>query len=66
MDLPDYKPTFPKWPKRSIAKSLAPGSLDDLGMDLLSKMLVYEPSKRISARAALEHPWFDDLDKTAL
>lgn len=24
-------------------------------------MLVYEPSRRISARAAMSHPWFDDL-----
>jgi serine/threonine protein kinase len=28
---------------------------------LLQKMLVYEPSRRISARAAMAHPWFQDL-----
>ena len=27
-------------------------------------MLVYEPAKRISAKQALRHPYFDDLDKS--
>lgn len=27
-------------------------------LDLLTKMLVYEPSQRISARDALRHPFF--------
>ncbi|GFZ10569.1 cyclin-dependent kinase B2;1 [Actinidia rufa] len=30
------------------------------------KMLQYEPSKRISAKKAMEHPYFDDLDKAYL
>ena len=29
-------------------------------------MLIYDPSKRISARKALLHPYFDDLDKMSL
>ncbi|KAI7740919.1 hypothetical protein M8C21_033046 [Ambrosia artemisiifolia] len=28
-----------------------------------AKMFEYEPSKRISAKKAMEHPYFDDLDK---
>jgi len=36
--------------------------LDENGYDLLSSMLKYEPSERISAQAALEHPFFDDLE----
>lgn len=35
--------------------------LDSAGVDLLSKMLQYEPSKRITARRALKHPFFHDL-----
>ena len=62
--LPDFKPSFPKWPRRSIGA--ATPKLDAQGVDLLSRMLVYQPSKRISAKAALQHPWFDDLDKTNL
>ena len=38
--------------------------LDDHGIDLLQKMLVYDPAKRIHATEALEHPYFDSLDKS--
>jgi cyclin-dependent kinase len=33
-------------------------------ISVLQKMLQYEPAKRISAKAALHHPYFDDLDKS--
>lgn len=36
-----------------------------VGYDVLQKLLVFEPSKRISAKAALSHPYFKDVDKTA-
>ena len=36
------------------------------GLDLLEKMLIYDPAKRISAKKALLHPYFDDLDKNTL
>ncbi|XP_065837996.1 cyclin-dependent kinase 1-like [Oscarella lobularis] len=62
--LPDYKPTFPKWTSQPLTK-VVPG-LDPLGIDLLQKMLVYNPAKRISAKAAIEHSYFDDLNKSAL
>lgn len=32
----------------------------------MQQMLQYDPSKRISAKKAMEHPYFDDLDKTRL
>jgi len=64
--LPDYKPTFPRWPRRATWVQRTCPTLDPLGCDLLSKMLVFQPNKRISARAALEHPWFADLDKSGL
>lgn len=35
--------------------------LGDEGIDLLQKILVYDPAKRISAEAARSHPYFDDL-----
>ncbi len=62
--LPYYKNSFPNWAGNHI-RAMVP-SLDERGQDLLSKMLVYEPSKRISAKAALNHSYFDDLDKSAL
>lgn len=36
------------------------------GLWLLQKMLRYEPSKRISAKEAMEHPYFDGIDKDSL
>ena len=33
---------------------------------LLQKMLIYNPAKRISAKAALDHPYFNDLDLSTL
>lgn len=34
---------------------------DRVYLSVRQRMLVYEPSRRISARAAMSHPWFDDL-----
>ncbi|XP_075674495.1 cell division control protein 2 homolog isoform X3 [Castanea sativa] len=57
--LPDYKSTFPKWPPKDLA-TVVP-SLDSAGIDLLSKMLCFDPSRRITARSALEHEYFKDI-----
>jgi len=37
--------------------------LDNVGMDLLEQFLAYAPKDRITAKDALNHPYFDDLDK---
>lgn len=60
-DLPDFSTRFPNWPQRSIGQTVK--NLDSLGLDLLSQMLIYDPSKRITAGAALSHPYFDALDR---
>jgi len=57
--LRNYKTIFPQWSARSLAEAV-PG-LCPAGLDLLSKMLCYEPSRRISAKMALEHPYFADM-----
>uniref|UniRef100_A0A2N9GDC7 cyclin-dependent kinase n=1 Tax=Fagus sylvatica TaxID=28930 RepID=A0A2N9GDC7_FAGSY len=57
--MPDYKSAFPKWPPKDLA-ALVP-SLDSAGVDLLSKMLCFDPSRRITARTALEHEYFKDI-----
>jgi serine/threonine protein kinase len=62
--LPDYKPTFPRWSAKDL-KSVVPG-LEEYGVALLADMMRYEPSKRITAKAALHHPYFADLDKTGM
>ena len=38
-----------------------PENTDIDAIDLISKMLVYEPDRRIRAGDALTHPWFDEL-----
>lgn len=60
--LPDWKPNFPQWKSQTLEK-VVPGLCAD-GIDLLQKMLEYDPARRISAKQALLHPYFDDLNKT--
>jgi serine/threonine protein kinase len=55
--LPDYKPSFPKWKKQDFEKKDFENT-PSAAIDLLEKMLAYEPAKRISAREALKHPYF--------
>lgn len=51
--LPDYKPTFPKWQKKSL-KNILP-SISQSGIDLLEKLLELNPDQRITALEALQH-----------
>jgi len=62
--LPDFKPSFPNWTTMNLKNSMK--KLEPAGLDLLDLMLIYDPSKRISAKKALLHPYFDDLDKNSL
>eukprot|EP00270_Netrium_digitus_P013156 TRINITY_DN4347_c0_g1_i4.p1 TRINITY_DN4347_c0_g1~~TRINITY_DN4347_c0_g1_i4.p1 ORF type:complete len:315 (-),score=86.68 TRINITY_DN4347_c0_g1_i4:201-1145(-) len=57
--LPDFKSAFPKWPPKDLS-TIVP-SLDAVGLDLLAKMLQLDPSKRVTARAALQHEYFNDI-----
>ncbi|NXW46469.1 CDK3 kinase, partial [Nyctiprogne leucopyga] len=54
--LPDYKEDFPKWTRKEM-KQITP-TLDQDGVDLLVQFLLYDPSSRISAEAALHHQYF--------
>ncbi|RNF11832.1 cell division related protein kinase 2 [Trypanosoma rangeli] len=57
--LPDYRDVFPRWAGKSLAQVIP--QLDTEGIDLLSRMLKYNPAERISAKEALQHPWFNDV-----
>ena len=50
---------FPKYPSEALVKR-AP-RLDPDGIDLVSKFLLYEAKKRISAKDAIKHSYFDSL-----
>ena len=63
-ELPYFNPNFPKWVPKDL-NTIFP-TLGKDGCDLLKQTLVYNPGKRISARAALLHPYFHDLDKSSL
>lgn len=62
--LTDYKTTFPNWMSNNLESQVK--NLDVDGLDLLQAMLIYDPIHRISARAALKHPYFQDLDTRKL
>lgn len=60
VDLPEYKKeTLPRKKGKGLASVLP--RLDKKGLDLLSKMLIMDPLKRISAVEAMRHPYFSDL-----
>ena len=65
--LPDFKATFPAWTNFSLSAQIkSDANINEEGIKLLEEMLVYDPAKRISAKKALSHPYFDDLDKMKL
>ena len=62
-ELPDFKPTFPRWPARgwdAIRNTKAQVGTD--GIDLLEKLMTYDPKKRLSARKALQHQYLATAD----
>lgn len=62
-ELPEYRDNFPVYPSPESLHSLVP-KLDDVGVELLSKMLEYDPAKRISAASARQHAFFDELPES--
>lgn len=50
---------FPQFKGNSIAKMIPHVSSDCV--DLIVKLIKYEPEQRLSARQALRHPWFREL-----
>jgi len=61
-ELPDYKPLFPQWTAKPLSERVP--TLEATGVDLLQMMMLYEPSRRISTKQALKHPYFNSLDKS--
>jgi cyclin-dependent kinase len=55
---------WPQWSAQNMSQVFS--NIDENGVDLLKLMLAYDPIKRISAKKAMLHPWFDDLDKAEI
>ncbi|XP_074649560.1 cyclin-dependent kinase 1-like [Tubulanus polymorphus] len=64
--LQEYKSTFPNWKTNQLETAVTTKHLSAAGFDLLQLTLIYDPAQRISAQAALKHPYFMDLDKSSL
>eukprot|EP00127_Corallochytrium_limacisporum_P005042 Clim_evm38s197 gene=Clim_evmTU38s197 len=58
-ELAEYKPSFPRWPAEDMSTVVK--NLDSDGLELLQMFLYYKPSRRISAKEALAHPYFKDV-----
>lgn len=53
---------FPQWSAQSLSRVIP--ELDENGIDLLKRCLELDPAKRVTAKDAMQHPYFDDLDKS--
>lgn len=66
--LPDWDGYEPKYKRLEARFSPQPTmatlkeKLGEEGIDLLKKMLIYNPEKRITAEEALKHPFFSDME----
>jgi serine/threonine protein kinase len=57
--LSEYRKDFPYYPPKPLS-TVVP-MIDTFGMDLLLQMLIYQPQKRITAKDALNHVYFNDI-----
>ncbi|RWS30781.1 Serine hydroxymethyltransferase-like protein [Leptotrombidium deliense] len=58
--LPDYKNSFPQWTQQDLKKCIP--CMDEDAIDLLNKLLTYDPSNRIASKKALTHRYFKDVN----
>jgi serine/threonine protein kinase len=57
--LPHYNVEFPMWSERPITDFCPAQKLGGpAGVDLINKLLAYDPERRISCKMALQHPFF--------
>ncbi|KAI8981898.1 serine/threonine-protein kinase pef1 [Mycotypha africana] len=57
--LPEYKPPQVVYPAQHMSQILP--AVDPNGINLLSRMLQYQPQMRITAKDALDHAYFDEV-----
>ena len=65
-ELPEMKTSFPKWKvngNENLEKLCTNFKNDPHSMDLLTQMMHLEPSKRITVKGALSHPFFSEFNE---
>jgi len=66
-DLPEMKMTYPKWKangNENLVKLCTKFEGNPEAIDLLTQMMQLEPSKRITVKGALAHPFFKEFHTT--
>ena len=61
VELPEYRADLPRYPPPRGGLTSPVPTLDPTGIDLLDKMLQYDPARRVTAQDALDHPFFYDM-----
>ncbi|XP_014785578.1 cyclin-dependent kinase 1 [Octopus bimaculoides] len=62
-NFPDYKASFPQWKVNNLETAVKTDvAMESAGLDLLQKMLTYDPHKRVAAKTAINHSYFNDLE----
>ena len=61
-ELPEYNSNFPVYPPPEGGLAKLVPSMTPAMVDLMSRLLQYDPNKRVSAKEALEHPFFNELN----
>jgi cyclin-dependent kinase 1 len=56
LQLPDWNSAFPFWDRLTLNHKVP--DLNDEGVQLLESFLLYDPAKRLSAKASLNHQFF--------
>ena len=61
VELPEYNPNFAVSPPVEGGLAALMPSMTPVMLDLASRLLQYDPNKRISAKEALSHPFFKEI-----
>ena len=63
-EYPEWNKAFPTYPPQVLASAYP--MMEAQAVDLLSKLLVYQPGLRLSANEALSHTFFEGLPSPAV
>ncbi|KAK6109628.1 Cyclin-dependent kinase 1 [Brugia pahangi] len=65
LKMPRFLRSYPVYEKNILSKILA-SYMDEEGIKILKTMLTYNPRERVSAKALLKNPYFNDVDRSKL